>query len=342
MKIHVRKRLRTCLSMLLVVVCFLTSFLFVNIDTNAQDETDGSFYVLDEEGNPIVIEVPQQSMTSKFRSRMLQTFSLESESVSARSSDIGVLRFKCSNSGVVYFTEVDTGRVGYFNCGSAADAAYIGTEGDYYICKLSGVVMKVHKDNVKTFSAYANCGAREVSYYQVSDNGYLLHYYTYYTGGSVAQAVTRVGYKQTYLATGTKYYSYDGHYFYTDFAKMIQDYRGDTYANAVNASTPYYNYYQYLSFHATAPFTAEQYNSYIASKNKPTSKLLTAGSAFVAAQNTYTVNALLVYGIAINESGWGTSAIALNNNNIFGWNAVDSSPGESAEYFASVEQFSQA
>ena len=338
MKIQGRKRLRTCLSTLLVVVCLLTSFLFVNIDTNAQDETDGSFYVLDEEGNPIVIEVPQQSMTSKFRSRMLQTFSLESESVSARSSDIGVLRFKSSNSGVVYFTEVDTGRRGYFNCNSAADAAYLRTEGDYYICKLSGVVMKVHKDNVKTFSAYANCGAREVSYYQVSDNGYLLHYYTYYTGGSVAQAVTRVGYKQTYLATGTKYYSYDGHYFYTDFAKMIQDYRGDTYANAVNASTPYYNYYQYLSFHATAPFTAEQYNSYIASKNKPTSKLLTAGSAFVAAQNTYTVNALLVYGIAINESGWGTSAIALNNNKIFGWNAGDSSPGESAEYFASVEQ----
>ena len=97
MKIQGRKRLRTCLSTLLVVVCLLTSFLFVNIDTNAQDETDGSFYVLDEEGNPIVIEVPQQSMTSKFRSRMLQTFSLESESVSARSSDIGVLRFKSSN-----------------------------------------------------------------------------------------------------------------------------------------------------------------------------------------------------------------------------------------------------
>lgn len=338
MKIQGRKRLRTCLSMLLVVVCFLTSSFLVDIETNAQGETDGSFYVLDEEGNPIVIEAPQDNFISMFSSRMLRTFSLEGEGVSARSTEVGVLRFKSSNAGVVNYTEVDTGRAGYFNCNSAADAAYLRTEGDYYICKLSGVVMKVHKDNVKTFSAYANCGPREISYYQVSDNGYLLHYYTSYNGDNIELWSTRVGYKQPYLVTGTKYYSYDGHYFYVDFAKMIQDYRGNTYANAVNARTPYYNYYQYLSFHTTAPFTAEQYNAYIASKNKPTSKLLTAGSAFVAAQNTYTVNALLLYGLAINESAWGLSNIALTKNNIFGWNAVDSSPGESANYFASVEQ----
>ena len=337
MKIHVRKRLRTCLSMLLVVVCFLTSFLFVNIDTNAQSETDGSFYVLDDEGNPITIEAPQESLMSKFRSRMLMTFSLEGEGVSARSNEIGVLRFKSSNSGVVNYTEVDTGRAGYFNCNSAADAAYLRTEGDYYICKLSGVVMKVHKDNVKTISAFANCDPREISYYQVSDNGYLSHYYTFYDGGNIAQWSTRVGYKQPYLATGTRYYSYDGHYFYTDFAKMIQDYRGNTYANAVNASTPYYNYYQYLSFHTTASVTADQYDAYIASKNKPTSKLLNAGSAFAAAQNTYTVNSLLMYGIAINESGWGTSRLAREKNNLFGWDAKDSNPDD-AEYFKSVEQ----
>lgn len=338
MKIQGRKGLRTCLSMLLVVVCLLTSFLFVNIDTNAQGETDGSFYVLDEEGNPIIVEVPQESLMTMFSSRMFRTFSLGDESVNARSNDIGVLRFKSANSGVVEYTEVDTGRTGYFNCYSAADAAYIRTEGDYYICKLSGVVMKVHKDNVKTFSAYANCGSREISYYQVSDNGYLLHYYTYYDGGNIAQYSTRVGYKPTYLATETTYYSYDGHYFYTDFAKMIQDYRNNTYTYAVNKSTPYYNYYQYLSFHATAPFTAEQYDAYIASKDKPKSKLLNAGSAFVSAQNLYTVNALLLYGIAINESAWGLSNIALTKNNLFGWNAVDSSPGQSANYFASVEQ----
>ena len=341
MKIWGRKRLRTCLSMLLAVVCFLTSFLFVNIDSNAQDEEDHSFYVLDEGGNPIKIEIPEESVVKKFRNSMVSLFSLEDGGISPRSGDeIGVLRFVHSNSGkTIDYTEVDTGRAGYFYGYSAGDAAYIRTEGDYYICKLSGVVMKVHKSHVNRFSEYNE--SEKISYYWVADNGYLMHSYTYYYSNdetSLSMMSTRVGHKPTYLEKDVKYYSYDGHYFYTDFAKMIQDYRGNTYQNAVNVDTPYYNYYQYLSFHTTAPFTAEQYDGYIAQQNKPTSVMLTTGSAFVATQKQYTVNSLLLYGIAINESAWGTSNIAITKNNLFGWNAVDSSPGESANYFKSVEQ----
>ena len=100
MKIWGRKRLRTCLSMLLAVVCFLTSFLFVNIDSNAQDEEDHSFYVLDEGGNPIKIEIPEESVVKKFRNSMVSLFSLEDGGISPRSGDeIGVLRFVHSNSG---------------------------------------------------------------------------------------------------------------------------------------------------------------------------------------------------------------------------------------------------
>lgn len=46
---------------------------------------------------------------------------------------------------------------------------------------------------------------------------------------------------------------------------------------------------------------------------------------------------LLSMGIAINESGWGTSWIAWNKNNIFGLNAVDSAPGISADTYASID-----
>ena len=42
-------------------------------------------------------------------------------------------------------------------------------------------------------------------------------------------------------------------------------------------------------------------------------------------------------GIAINESGWGTSWICRNKNNIFGLNAVDSAPGISADTYASID-----
>ena len=41
--------------------------------------------------------------------------------------------------------------------------------------------------------------------------------------------------------------------------------------------------------------------------------------------------------IAGNESAWGTSSIASGKNNLFGLNAVDASPGESADTFSSVQ-----
>lgn len=292
------------------------------------------FYVLDEDGNPVTVEITQGDLMRDFQDTGIRLFSRLRSGVDTRTNVIGVVRFK-SESGLVYYTEVDTNREGYFHCKMAGDAAYIRTESDgSVICKLSGVVMKVPEGYVKEIVSYQE-GETIISYYYV-DSGYLLHRYTYYNGTELASMYTRVGYKPGYLAEGGKYYSYDGHYFYDDFSKMISDYQSNTYNNAVNASTPYYNYYQYLSMHTKAPFTPEEYNAHVAANTKD-SVMLTTGNAFATAQNTYTINALLMFGIAINESGWGTSSIAKNKNNLFGLNAVDSSPGESANTFKSVE-----
>ena len=43
-------------------------------------------------------------------------------------------------------------------------------------------------------------------------------------------------------------------------------------------------------------------------------------------------------GVAANESAWGTSNISQSKNNLFGLNAVDSSPGTSASTYANVEE----
>lgn len=43
--------------------------------------------------------------------------------------------------------------------------------------------------------------------------------------------------------------------------------------------------------------------------------------------------------VAAVESGWGTSGIGKSKNNLFGLNAVDSSLGESANYYSSVTQY---
>ena len=47
---------------------------------------------------------------------------------------------------------------------------------------------------------------------------------------------------------------------------------------------------------------------------------------------------MLAVGVAANESAWGSSWIAQNKNNLFGLNAIDTSPGQSANYFASPTQ----
>lgn len=340
-----RKRLRTCLSMLLIVTCLLASFSFY-IDTKAQDQVVDSFYILDGDGNPVTIDITQETLMDDVQSPRIRMFSFARSGVENRDNIIGVVRFKSVPRVVngetvmdplVDYTEVDTGRAGYFHCKSAGDAAYLGTDSNgNIICKLSGVLMRVPAEHKKEVVSYTNCGEKEISYYSIID-GYLVHSYTYYNGDNILSSTsTRVGYKPDYMQLGTKYYSYDGHYFYNDFAKMISDYKNGGYGNAVNAGTPYYNYYQYLSMHTKAPFTPEQYNSYIAA-NKKESVMLTTGNAFVSAQNTYTINALLMFGVAINESGWGTSSIAKEKNNLFGLNAVDSSPGASANTFKSVE-----
>lgn len=77
--------------------------------------------------------------------------------------------------------------------------------------------------------------------------------------------------------------------------------------------------------------------SYSSSKYA-TSKMYEQGQTFIDNKNTYGINAGLMYGVAYNESAAGTSSISRNKNNIFGLNAVDSSPGQSANYFASVNQ----
>lgn len=130
-----------------------------------------------------------------------------------------------------------------------------------------------------------------------------------------------------WMQAGTTYYSYNGYDFYTDMAMT-------------NKAGTYYDYYQFLPTRTKSNITGAELDSYLISKgyiSKSRSALYGEGQTFVDAQNTYGVNALLVYAMAIQESGYGTSNFALNRNNLFGWNAVDSNPN-GASYFDSIYQ----
>ena len=60
-------------------------------------------------------------------------------------------------------------------------------------------------------------------------------------------------------------------------------------------------------------------------------------SAFSAIESEYNINGVFVAAIAIHESNWGQSNIAVNKKNLFGYGAYDSSPYVSAVTFDTYE-----
>lgn len=232
---------------------------------------------------------------------------------------------------------------GYTNGYYGADGAFLGYDesGSKVKFMLAGTIGWVNASEVEVLDYEDESVVKSVNFYKV-ENGILYHYGTtdirqpYYT------MVNMIGYKQDYMKDKTPYYSYDGHYFYTTFNAMIDDYKNDVRTNAINPTNPYYNYYQYLSHRSETNVTAEMLDAYVEyvlrnSANKNKAKMLNAGEYFVKYEQMYGSNALMMYGLAANESGWGLSSIAQNKNNLFGHGAVDSNPYYGSNGYESVE-----
>ena len=279
-----------------------------------EDETITS---MDEEGN--VSKAPEES-------GLLEIDSL--------SNDGKIVNFNTKGAVVTTYTEVGTGNAGY-TCGAyGADAAYLGTENGKVKFLLSGVTGIVDAKDVQIVSVDS---AASVSYYSVS-SGRLIHNIT--TNITQENYITSLdnGPAPSYLSEGVQYYSYDGHYFYTRdrFSNMLDDYKTGVRTNSINSSSPYYNYYQYLPLRSKTAYSAAQLNEIINSKAAGY-KMCNTGDVFTNYQNTYGVNALIAVGIAANESAWGQSSIAQEKNNLFGLNAVDAAPGQSANVYESID-----
>lgn len=290
--------------------------------TTAMDE-DGRIYEISEEEGIVAEETPAQ-------------FAM----FSARSLDQNkVVNFNTKGSATTSFTY--SGGNGYTNGAYGADAAYLGMTNDGKVrFMLSGVTGTVNPSEVQIveYESVSDC----VSYYGISD-GKLIHYISQDLNRAPSSYINN-GTAPAYLSEGVKYYSYDGHYFYTDYKVMLSDYQNHMNGqNAVNAGNAFYNYFQFKNMREASAYSGEELNTMLQSAmgtagvNASLSKLTGTGTAFVKYQNLYQVNALLSIGIAVNESGWGLSWICQNKNNIFGLNAVDSDPGVNADTYASID-----
>ena len=250
----------------------------------------------------------------------------------SRTGEPQVVNFRTKNNAVTEFIEQETAKPGYTNGAYGADAVYLGSANGKYKFMLSGVVGWVKESEVQVVNLSQ---AKAVSCYEVKE-GKLLHH--------IVQDMTTPGYATSlnngpapsYLEPGITYYSYDGHYFYRDYGVMVSDYRKDERGQSVNPEEPYYNYFQYLPMRSQASYTGAEINTILDTMIKKDSKMKDTGEIFVSNQNTYGVNALLMTGIAANESNWGKSSISQKKNNLFGLNATDASPGVNANQYSSV------
>uniref|UniRef100_UPI002628049D GBS Bsp-like repeat-containing protein n=1 Tax=uncultured Thomasclavelia sp. TaxID=3025759 RepID=UPI002628049D len=287
-------------------------------------EVIGKTTFVDENGNVKEVEV-RDGTTG-------ETYNPNARTVSTAN----MVNFNCSAAdSVITYTDYNIGQSGYLSKASAADAAFLGYENGKVKFMVSGVVGLVDANKVEVVSQ----GTYYASNYEVNSKGMLYHYISNNVNATGNQGnYNYVGVAPSYLQKGIEYYSYDGHYFYTDYNVMINDYKNNVRSNSVNANNPYYNYFQYLPLRSKTNYSGAQLTSYLNSKaNSSTSKLNNAGDLFVKYQEKNGVNALLAASVAALESGWGKSSIAINKNNLFGLNAADSNPGEAADTFASVE-----
>ena len=172
------------------------------------------------------------------------------------------------------------------------------------------------------------------TYYYRYSTGNLLHRYTKHNGTSYVDDYTNLGPTPTYLSEGVHYYSFDGGvYLYTSYLTMIDDYKNNSYNHSINSNEPNYPYYLYLPGKSVSKVTASELDSQITNKS---SKLYGQGIYFKEAESLYGMNALSAFATAKNESASGTSQIALDKNNVFGYGASDSCPYACAKSYASV------
>lgn len=277
-------------------------------------EMDEYGNITEADGGPRLVEEPETAL-----------FSVGEE--------VKVVNFRTKGNALTYYTEADTGKSGYTNGAYGADAAYLGESDGKVKFMLSGVVGLVDASEVQVVNLSS---VAVVSCYGVSGGSLMHNIVTDMTTPGYASRLNN-GPAPSYLAEGQDYYSYDGHYFYTDYAVMLEDYRNGTRAQSVNPQDPYYNYYQYLPMRSRSAYSGGELNALLDQKVSDTSKMKDMGTVFVNSQETYGVNSLLMTSVAANESGWGTSSISQKKNNLFGLNAVDSSPGTSANTYGSVE-----
>lgn len=170
------------------------------------------------------------------------------------------------------------------------------------------------------------------SYYEVS-NGSLIHKLFNHSTGSYASTGI-IGKAPKEFVGGMKYYSWDG----------------ASFTNASGAKVAEsHQYFNKLPLQSATSYTAAELDSYLKDKfpyynqtlngkKWTVSPLAGTGKFFKEMEATHKINALYLMSHAIHESGWGTSKIAQDKRNLFGYGAVDGDAYNRAYSYATFRE----
>lgn len=255
---------------------------------------------------------------------------------------------------VEFVNKID-GSSNYVNGCYGNDAAYLTTRADMKVeFKISGVVGVADFADV-TIIPLEFLNDTSLSIYKNID-GNLYHQVKNDVANDYYSNLINLGPSPAYLAQDVSYYSYDGHYFYEDISVLLDDYKNDSYANSINVSEPYYNYYQFVSHRTLTNITQQQMEEYLheslliddviysyedmdkdsADDSLTRSQFYGSEFAFYQYQYQYGANAAMMIALAMNESAYGRSSLAFTRNNLFGHAAYDSDVERNASRYLSV------
>lgn len=256
----------------------------------------------------------------------------------------------------IYSSATATSSSNYFNGSYGTDAPLLDYDNNAQATKMkiagyTGWLKKIDSDAHLSYSVIPISLVKAPTYYYVNDNNELVHKLSVNIAdpSGISPWSIYLGPAPTYMKKNTNYYSFDGNYFYTDLVKMLDDYKNNSFVNALNEATPYYNYYQYLPYRTKTAYTSTDINEYLQNRGytqKPLSYPCTSGNQsmlyaegpnFIDSQEKFGANAALSFALSINESGWGRSLISVTKKNVFGHGAYDYDPVGSADSYSDVK-----
>jgi len=268
----------------------------------------------------------------------------------------GIVSF-AENKGCNYtvsYTNAYNNQSGYTNGCYGADGLYLDTNNTLSRVKfqLSNAIgwAKISDVTIYPYEVFSTF----TSYFV--DDSHLYHQIKTSVHSDTFATTVDLGVAPSYLQANKIYYSYDGKYFYEDFYTMRDDVYSSIHTHAVNPTTPYYNYYQYLSNRTLTQYTEEEINAYVSDilgidsamvvfhdKNGDSvseilnqSQYYEMGDSLLQYQYQYGANALMMLAISSNETASGRSSLAFFRNNLFGHAAYDSNVEANASRYNSI------